>query len=34
LEWDVQHHEEIEHQMKNGKLVEEGLADYESGAFL
>jgi hypothetical protein len=34
LEWDVQHQEEIELSQEEWKLVEEGLADYESGAVL
>lgn len=34
LEWDVQHQQEIELSGEEWKMVEEGLADYESGAVL
>jgi hypothetical protein len=34
LEWDIQHQEEIELSDEELKLVEEGLTDYEHGAFL
>jgi len=34
LEWDAQHQEEIELSKEEWKMVEEGLADYESGAVL
>jgi hypothetical protein len=34
LEWDVQHQEEIEPSREEWKLVEEGLADYKTGAVL
>ena len=34
LEWDIQHQQEIELSDEEWKMVEEGLADYESGAVL
>ncbi len=34
LEWDIQHQQEIELSEKEWQLVQEGLADYESGNVL
>ena len=34
LEWDTQHQQEIDLSEAEWKMVEEGLADYESGAVL